>query len=249
MDRPINLKAHEVVAIMQGRKTQHRVAVNVAKYADYLRGYVSTGRLHAYYGDHRLGLEFVHAERGLWDQATNPTGLSAWYVPVPFHPSQRLWVREAWRIPDMDDMHSAREMAAMCAEVGYSRPWCATRYEADGARVNWDSDYGDPGRLRQAIHLPRWASRLTLLVTDVRVERLQAISRSDCYAEGCFRPDPAKMLGSDVTARGNARNEFRKLWDGINGDGAWARNDWVVVVTFRPIRANIDAPEAQEQAT
>jgi hypothetical protein len=75
------------------------------------------------------------------------------------------------------------------------------------------------------------------------VERLQDISAQDCWAEGCFRPDMTRCLGSAVTVRDNARNEYRKVWESINGEGSWAANPWVVAYSFSVERQNIDLIE------
>ena len=81
--------------------------------------------------------------------------------------------------------------------------------------------------------MPRWASRITLEITNIRVERLQDISEEDAQAEGViedYRPDVDPMgLAS------NYRVAFRELWDSINGPGSWSANPWVWVVEFRRV--------------
>ena len=85
-----------------------------------------------------------------------------------------------------------------------------------------------PGqRWKPAIHMPRAASRITLEVTGVRVERLQAISRGDAMAEGC--PFANMAAGPDP------RDWYRDLWNEINGPGAWDQSPWVWVVEFRRV--------------
>lgn len=97
-------------------------------------------------------------------------------------PGDRLWVREAWRSASCyDDLAPS----AMSGEE-------PVRYEEDALWQTWG--WGAPlrshGRLRQGIHMPRWASRLTLTVTDVRVQRLQEISEDDAVAEGIVWSEP-----------------------------------------------------------
>lgn len=153
---------------------------------------------------------------------------------MPYAVGQRLWVREAWRAwSQYDDWPPSRIPA--CVDV---------QYAADDPLSPWVS------RARSSIHLPRWASRLTLLVTDVKVERLQAISEEDAMAEGCVAHGRGLCTENpdDYAGSWSARTAFRDLWGGIHGPDAWARNPFVAVITFRPIRANIDAPEAQEAA-
>lgn len=110
--------------------------------------------------------------------------------PCPYGvPGDRLWVREAFRFLDSFDGDSPTAVGDRCLIAGYPKPWAPTQYEADGWRDNW-MNVGTPpgtiaaGKLRPGIHMPRWASRITLEITDVRVERLQDISNADCAREG-----------------------------------------------------------------
>jgi hypothetical protein len=91
------------------------------------------------------------------------------------------------------------------------------------------------------IHMPRRYSRLTLYVTDVRVERLQDISKEDARAEGC----PARGGDDGLDPRG----WYRDLWDSINGPGAWDENQWVAAYTFAVRAGNIaNLPATLEEA-
>lgn len=109
-----------------------------------------------------------------------------------------------------------------------------------------------PATLREAgyrwtpsIHMPRALSRLTLIVTGVKVERLNDISLSDVYAEGC-EVRQMWLFGSDAAARQKiGARVFSGLWEEIHGVGAWAGNPFVVAVSFRVIRANIDSAEVR----
>ncbi len=111
---------------------------------------------------------------------------------------------------------------------------------------------------RPSIHMPRWASRLTLELTDVRVERLQDMegqhpSESDAIAEGvnkihhgdgayyysAFRNEPHPKNWCDPT------DAFRELWEKLNGNGSWDLNPWVWVLSFKVHHANVDAVLAQ----
>jgi hypothetical protein len=100
-------------------------------------------------------------------------------------------------------------------------------YAADG--LSPASPITERGRWVPSIHMPRWASRLTLIVTGTKVERLWSLSTADERAEG-FRNDDLK---------------FSEFWGELHGAGAWDKNPEVEVVSFRVIRANIDAPEAR----
>ena len=84
--------------------------------------------------------------------------------------------------------------------------------------------------------MPRWASRITLIVTDVRMQRLQDISRGDCMDEGC----PFANMAEGP----NPRDWYANICDTINGSGTWDDNPWVAAYTFTVHRCNIDAMEA-----
>ena len=94
-----------------------------------------------------------------------------------------------------------------------------------------DSPYGATGDLlwvkwKPSIYMPRWASRITLEIVSVRVERLKSISEDDAQAEGAEVP-----MTCDVSH--SARNNFAQLWESINGPGSWDANPWVWVVEFK----------------
>lgn len=87
--------------------------------------------------------------------------------------------------------------------------------------------------------MPRWASRITLEITRVRVERLQDISRADAKAEGCHHDDPCdhkRQSCDEIGCEGpDYRVGFRNLWESINGPDSWDANPWVWVVEFRRV--------------
>lgn len=142
-------------------------------------------------------------------------------------PGDRLWVRETvalWTGAHRDTVYRADESA---------EEWANLKHDADLGF--WT--------VRPSIHMPRWASRLTLIVTDVRVQRLQEISEDDAIAEGIHRnlsnwyPIPG-VDGSGTTARA----AFAGLWNSIHGPDAWDANPWVAAITFDVKRGNIDTP-------
>ena len=143
--------------------------------------------------------------------------------PLPYgQPGDRLWVREKFK--------------TVCDE----EQWDAIEY-LDGIRIkpelpdhntgfrfSWDCD-NDNVRWRPSIHMPRWASRITLEVTGVRVERLQDISGPDCWAEGI------ECAGWDSEKYGSVTHCYRDLWESINGPGSWDKNPWVWVIEFKRV--------------
>lgn len=153
-----------------------------------------------------------------------------------YHVGDRLYVREAW--------HAARSLD--------STPPRDIPRDADIEHAATARDYAEiglKGKLRPAMFLPRWASRITLIVTDVRVQRLQEISREDAIAEGLIHKpgviEPDWWVLPEPFHQGtwlSPTAAFRYLWDSINdarGYG-WNSNPWVAAYTFRPILGNID---------
>ena len=133
-------------------------------------------------------------------------------------PGDRLWARETWA----HDADSLEMLRALVDDIMPTRDY-GPYYRATGAYE------GSGLRWRPSIHMPRWASRITLEVTDVRVERLQSISEEDALAEGV---DPLEWSGGPANA--DARAAFRELWESINGKRApWATNPWVWAISFR----------------
>jgi hypothetical protein len=159
-------------------------------------------------------------------------------LEVPFAVGDLLWVRET-----------------VCAVEDHAHI-ANVRYLADGhweeientreAAERWGQLYayrGKRGANVPAIHMPRWASRFTLEVTAAKVEHLQAISFEDAKAEGVFSvPVHRDLHGA------NSRDRFIGVWKDINGASAWARNPWVVAVTFKVHRANVDVFIQQREA-
>lgn len=127
-------------------------------------------------------------------------------------PGDRLWVREAWAVhPDYGGRHSI--------------------YRADRG-VEHDADRWTP-----SIHMPRWASRITLHITGVRVERLRSISEADALAEGIVQLADGGYGLADTRFNNysDPRLSFLSLWESINGEGSVMADPWVWVVEFRRI--------------
>lgn len=146
----------------------------------------------------------------------------------------RLYVREAWR--------TLGDGAARDALPPRDLAPCALWFEADGAPPREVF----AGRFRQGMHMMRWASRITLLVTEVRVQRLQGISEDDAAAEGWPTPEERAAEGAAEIRDAYPIGWYAALWDRLNrkrGFG-WETNPWVAAYTFRPALGNIDALKA-----
>lgn len=151
--------------------------------------------------------------------------------PLPDCPfgqvSDRLWVREAWglRRPfDRTDWHRGSLRGA--TEAIIHDEWAVDYRAAWGP--NQEGCFWRP-----SVHMPRWASRLTLRITDVRVERLQDISEEDARAEG-VDPHPLRMdmdTGLPME-RETARSAFARAWGGIYGTESWDANPFVWTISF-----------------
>lgn len=130
----------------------------------------------------------------------------------------RLYVRETWAAPHAYD-HLPPRLIPQDARIHYA----ATE---DRGGLLW----------RPSIHMPSWASRITLEVTGVLVERLQDISEKDAVAEGCKPIRPELVQDGLIVRPGrSAVEEFRLVWEQIHGGGSWEKNPFVWVVTFRRI--------------
>ncbi|MGX9240051.1 morphogenetic protein [Pantoea dispersa] len=119
----------------------------------------------------------------------------------------RLWVRETWARYNIDQ--NSHDMAY---------------------RATTPDDWPKEGRWRPSIHMPRWASRITLEITGVRVERLNDISEDDAKAEGA--PTECCVMG-DKHFLG-----FRSLWRSIYGANSWQANPWVWVIEFKRVEGS-----------
>jgi hypothetical protein len=143
----------------------------------------------------------------------------------------RLWVRETFQGPMWEE-------GTWDADTDYHSPkFC--EYRADGGALPEYVDFED--NLHQgwkpSIHMPRWASRITLEVTGMRVERLQDISDRDCIAEGIgLNPSAEGIPMTAPEGETMPRAAYRALWDSLAARGAdWQANPWVWVVEFKRI--------------
>lgn len=186
--------------------------------------------------------------------------MSPWQMVKP---GDRLYVRENWR-----------------AWERQSDSLDHIKFQADDAviPISETKEAGDfvVGRFNRwwpSIHMPRWASRLTLIIEAVKVEKVQAITETDAMAEGVQLP-AARADDGNVTALINCsdsyspldyvdkgltgdeklraawtfRAHFAALWDTLHGEGSWVTNEEVVALTFKVIKQNIDSLPRQEAA-
>jgi len=204
-ERPILFSGEMVRAILDGRKIQTRRVVNPQPpSAEAVRA--KSGSNYDVFRRHKADRVWrvagpVWAVRDL--MAREP----GWTCPYGYA-GDRLWVRETWQAwTEFDDTRPCDLPTIARTHINYP---------ADGNV--WDS------RRRPSIHMPRWASRITLELTDVRVERVQEISEEDAKAEGV--PEAASI------------GKFRVLWDEINAKRGygWDANPYVWCLSFRVVQ-------------
>ncbi|MCP4902985.1 MAG: hypothetical protein GY906_38975 [bacterium] len=217
-ERPILFSGPMVRAILEGRKTQTR---RVIKNPEKLEGLMQDGEAAEWCPYGKLG--------------------------------DHLWVREAFGTVD-DATHQAWLTADPggaddyecnpCAKDGPNGERWIVDYRADNPQRPMDKPHPKTGKVsrrwRPSIHMPRWASRITLEITDVRVERVQEISENDAVAEGIQKrgrywdggPHPVKGGPKCFPL---PRAAFKDLWDSINAKRGygWHTNPWVWVIEFR----------------
>lgn len=232
-ERPILFSAPMVRALLDGTKTQTRRVVTNPHRNDY--GFVLQD-----YGKGWWPYRSHDGESGCYlDRQKDGDYYSEASLRCPFGQSgDRLWVREAWQHHEGGAVYDAAGGVADTFEP-------ETIYRA--SHPNY------PGPWRPSIHMPRWASRIDLEVTGVRVERLQDISEGDALAEGITSVrspewdgahwpkwrrefDAAKARGAKPPLGPSPSEVYRALWEDISSAKSWAANPWVWAVTFRRIK-------------
>ncbi|EDT8012649.1 morphogenetic protein [Salmonella enterica subsp. enterica] len=207
-ERGMIFNSEMVRAILDGRKTQTRRPVKPQPELTERSGFSWNG---------------VVFGSGSDDRETNRNFS---HVKCPFgKPGDRIWVRETFQGPlfDYEQMQSYLEDSSK-----FEKPeFC--QYAADGkpAPEYYDADDNLHCGWRPSIHMPRWASRILLEITDVRVERLNNISECDAKAEG--GPTECTLIGDKYFPG------FRSLWTSIYGEESWNANPWVWVIEFKRV--------------
>ena len=215
-ERPIIFSGEMVRAILDGRKTQTRRIVKPQPPAvtDGRWSWVASSSDKSEVGKFRYswpnetGTSFTAHGR--------ESGVS---IRCPYgETGDRLWVREAWALFE----HSTGVVYRADAGDDGLVPYLDNGAGGLGGGV---CDYA-PDRWKPSIHMPRWASRITLEIKGVRVERLQDIGESDAEAEGFHR----EGCGGEGSVR-----TFARLWESLYGTDSWSVNPWVWVIEFERV--------------
>jgi hypothetical protein len=227
-ERPILFSAPMVRALFDGTKTQTRRAVKP--------------RDLAWMDEHQGLRELCNAERCPYGQ-----------------PGDRLWVKETFAHWHAPELFGGRMIPTVAFRAGSQvrRPPPGPSVPLDQWPLGWSDDV-KPAALKwtPSIHMPRRFSRITLEITDVRVQRLQEITEADAVAEG-VAPNWCGPLGKGPNGTGtegwlgdswihygrsvddepahSGRESFESLWNFINGAGAWAANPWIWALTFKQL--------------
>lgn len=215
-ERPILFNGEMVRAILQGRKTQTRRIIQSPAKNMQKQGATVIRRNpdnDPWYKDH---IWSMRTQSGMWGDYTHERFLQ--FCPHG-QVGYRLWVRETWAEPHYwtNDIEAGSPL-----------------YRAQDHKRSIK-----PVRWRPSIHMPRWASRVTLEVTGVRVERLNDISEEDAISEGCQALEGCKWRTFKEMHAGIPMHEhtavdaFGALWENINGPGSWGANPWVWVIEFK----------------
>lgn len=202
-ERPILFSAPMILAVLNGTKTQTRRIVK-ARHDD---GVITGAAAEPYHAIERSG-----GGRGF-----NASRIECVECPHGV-PGDHLWCRETFRT-----LYDPATCLKGALDIDY---------RADGVVRIADTLKGKKNQLpwKPSIYMPRWASRITLEITEVRVERLQDISEADARAEGV-------RLNSMTHWATEARDAYKALWDSINGKTyPWRKNPYVWVISFTPIQ-------------
>lgn len=219
-ERPILFGPESVRAILEGRQTIVRRPVKNARGA---------------FWDHGAWTPTVETDHILWRSGRHEQGMP---VRSPFGVAgDKLWVRETW-MPRI--AHSHGQDACDCADLTVLYPADGLDRFIDARDVpnEWLLPKG-PSRNLSGVVMPHWASRITLDVMSVRVERVQGITPADAVAEGAAEVllDAAHPLHRRVyEERGyaGAIDAFAVLWDSIySGAASWSSNPWTWRVEFK----------------
>ncbi|OYF73019.1 hypothetical protein CI612_27805 [Klebsiella quasipneumoniae subsp. similipneumoniae] len=242
-ERGMIFNSEMVRAILDGRKTQTRRIMKVQPESN------------------QLGLLLItdstkHSDIGKYHWAeSNATGnhVRSKLFSSPFGAvGERIWVRETWATLGNEEGCYVDWEDNLCKgdERSAARIYRASCEQRPGDYGLWsipDDAYWKPhtkehkfeGAWRPSIHMPRWASRILLEITDVRVERLNAISEEDARAEGiidggclnCGEPEPCGCANPEP----DATDAFAYLWQSIYGQENWNANPWVWVIEFKRV--------------
>lgn len=239
--KSIIFSSEMIRAIIAGRKTQTRRTVKNLEYLNF-RQFDSYERWQLEY---RFTKPIKGTLKGLVVSFANEAAAKSHFIAdfCKYQVGDFLWVRESfypdpphtgeWDFYEFDD-GTPHQMNIKAIPEKYRNPEHVIYKESwKGSPLSWKSP----------IYMPRWASRITLKITDIRIERIQETTEADAISEGCDADSntlEARERWHNYCNPGNAikgshRSTFEKLWKKINGAESWNNNDWVFVYTFEVV--------------
>lgn len=215
-ERPILFSAAMVRSILEDRKTVTRRAIKPQPTLHTTKWWPSNGSGPQWMAEGPS--EATGGMRQTWPWTNCPYG----------QVGDRLWVREAWAA-------DAQVNDVPPSGLSQGEP---VLYTSDGAVRQTGCSMITPGKTRPSIHMPRWASRILLEITDIRVERLQDITPAQIIAEGVSTRGEALWgsrwwVDAPTQAIEDANKDFAALWNSVGGD--WAADPWVWRVEFKRV--------------
>lgn len=230
-ERPILFNPHEVINTLDGRQTQfRRVVKNRSNCPDF----------YAHRPDdpcHPYPYYFRRAD-AVWDSFKTIEELAAKYCPFG-QVGDHLWVRESFTYWEDDEFGGDY----LEYRTGHRR----SLGDWEHPHPIYDHCIGRFGKWTSPVAMPRWASRIILENTGVRIERLQDISEEDAIAEGIIELANREFSLNGGQFRANyAVGSFRQLWDSINKKHPWANNPWVWVVDFKLAKSTMAIAAKEE---
>lgn len=231
-ERPILFNTDMVKAIIDGRKTQTRRPVK-KEFVDLIE-YVAASN------DDSTEFDFLGLSYGECQLDNGKTEAPQWLVFCSEYPEEgvipigqgfgsvgdRLWVRETFCPVDVTEFGGSKW-------VDYR----ATPYDSDLHPAGWHNAPDDPEAMKwkPSIHMPHWACRLVLEITDIRLERVQDITEEDAAAEGTITEEMAAKDG--LAWRFSDRKQFQDMWEKVYPN-SWENNEWVWVIEFKIAELN-----------
>lgn len=204
-DKPIIFSGPMVRAILDGRKTMTRRVLKPQPEP----------------------FDAMFSDAGRWWTGDADTGEVHQVLRAPYAPGDVLWVRENCWAEDRGERcgvcYAADKAWIEFNDAEHHEDYFKLRDYAWKANEGFESN---SGKLVPSIFMPRWASRITLRVVGVKVERLQYISEADAVAEGCLHHHDPSGDGQNVI------EQFSHIWQSIHGPGSWDANPWVAAITF-----------------
>lgn len=212
-------------AILDGRKTQTRRIIKSVPTTHNFHGWIMSSTCAKDEG------------KAVWAIGDSPLLKDPIRLNCPLGKiGDRLWVRETWQGPLVDYENSNKLYKD--PELFQTIKNCVYKADGDACPEYFDADDNLRYGWKSSAQMPRWASRILLEITDIRVERLQNIREEDAVAEGVaplhggywkhYQPGWAQHQLS-------ARGSFVTLWNSINGEDAWYKNPWMWVVEFKNV--------------